>query len=358
MLSVFRNKVFVVAFYLFCSAFVFGMWVWGADSPYTSFNGDPRSTLTDLLHGTAHKPFVERMLVPLLTRGIYALAPEDGWNQLRASLLEIPKVQKETLRLGWETHYLPEYLIALTLVFGALVGFTFVCRAFFSTLYLTDQATRNALPIGALLSLPPFFHVGTHYIYDFPALLFFTMGLLFMVQKRWSPYYLVYLGGCLNKETMVILTVAFLLLFHQRMKRRTMVLHVGAQVAVFAVTKAIVMYHFAPNPGHSFELHIFRNIHYLLLPYTVITLLVGVIIIALVFYDFRQKHFVLQRTTWLIVPFGVLMILFGLVDEVRTLYEIFPIYFLLIAHTVLFSFLRLPYRLRSVPGSDRGNNAE
>jgi len=341
-----RNKILASRIHVLASVVVFTMWVWGADNFSTSLNGDPRSTLGAILHGTAHRPFVERMLVPILTRGVYALADEERWNDLSRFLLKIPKIQEETTRLGWETQYLPEYIIALGLALGSLIGFAFVFERFYSSLYETYDVVTNALPTLAVLCLPPFFDVGTHYIYDFPSLLLFTMGLLLMQKRKWTLFYPVFIIGCLNKETMVILLVGFVLLFYQRMSRRKMLLHVAAQLGIFAIVKGLAMYQYGANPGSSLEFHLYRNIHFLLLPYNVVTLIVGAVIIGLTVYDIKEKHILLRKMAWLIVPFAALMVVFGLVNEVRALYELFPIYFLLIAHTVLFSFLKLPFKLK------------
>ena len=222
--------------------------MWGADTTYTSFNGDPRSTLSDLIYGNAYHPFVQWALVPFLTRTVYDLAPQTLWSGLAEQLLAVPKVQKEIVRLGWEPHFLPEYLIALTFVFLSLVSFVFTVRSLLASLHDTQDEITNAVPLVDLAWLPPFFHVGTHYIYDFPALFFFTVGALYMLRLNWTAFYPIYIIGCLNKETMVILSFGSLLLFFRRMKSVLLPKYMGVQLLLFAIIKVFLLGKFAGNP--------------------------------------------------------------------------------------------------------------
>jgi hypothetical protein len=346
-----RKKSLVNSAYLLSAAIVFTMWVWGADTTYTSFNGDPRSTLSDLIYGNAHNPFVQRALVPFLTRTVYDLAPQTLWSGLTEQLLTVPKIQKEIVRLRWEPRFLPEYLIALTFTFLSLVGFVFIVRSLWSSLYDTQDEITNAVPLFALACLPLFFHVGTHYIYDFPALFFFTLGVLCMVRLNWTAFYPVYIVGCLNKETMVILSLGFLLVFFHRMKSAMLLKHVVIQLLLFATIKIFLLDQFAGNPGGVLELHLFGNLHNILLGYSVSTLLIGAAIGILVWYDLKEKHFALRRLSWLLIPFGMVMLFFGWISEVRVLYEIFPVYLFLALHTVFFSFLKFPLQMKPILSS-------
>ena len=344
--DLFKDNRFVALMYLLATVFVFATWVWGADSPYTSLNGDPRSKLSDLIHGTADNPFVQRALVPFLTRTIYGIVPETAWKSLSETLTSIPKVSKEMARLGWEPEFLPEYLIALSLACCSLALFPFVLRSFFNDLYVTETSAINAVPLATLFCLPVFFHVGTHYIYDFPALFFFSTGLLVMNRKQWFSYYLIFAAGCFNKETMILLAVAFVFLFYKKMRTSGIAGHLTAHLLVFGTIKLLLLSWYGSNAGGSVEFHLFGNLHNLLYGYTFTNVVLFTVVALLVLHDFGKKHGVLQRTAWLIVPFGVLMVCFAWLDEIRDLYELVPIYSLLIAHTIAFSWMKVPYALR------------
>lgn len=346
MISVSGNKRLWGFLYAGAASIVFAVWVWGAETPLTSINGDPRSTLDGLVYGTAHNPFVQRALVPLLTRTVYGAIPAAARETVREKVSSVPKVLREAGRLGWDLTYLNEYLIALLFSFSALLLFPFALRALFASLYAAEETVVALVPLAAMAALPPFFLVGTHYIYDFPVLLLFTLGLLLLIQRRWLLYYAIFAIGCVNKETMVLLALPLLLLFRTVLPRRQLASHLALHIVLFAVTKGTLMLAYAGNPGGAVEFHLWGNIHTLLMPYTLSALISAAFLAALIWYDFDRKHPVLRKGAWLLLPFAGLMLLFGTATEVRALYEIFPVYALLIAHTVLFSVLKRPFALK------------
>ncbi len=333
---------FLVALY------VFGIWVWSADTPTTSFNGDPRSKLSDIIYGTAHKPYVYRVLVPLLTRSAYSVLSGPSLDTLEQRLLRLPKVQKETLRLGWERDFFIEYLLALSLAFLCLLGFAFAIRALWNTVYDTEPRMTNLVPPVALLGLPPFFPTGPHYIYDFPTLFFFTLGLTLLIKERWTLFYPVFVVGCINKETMVLLTFLFLMLYRNRFSEKGLALHTGAQLLIFGSIKLLLMNTFAENAGNVLDFHLYLNLHMLLMGYGLTTLIIGGLLLWLIFHDYASKPPALRRSLLVAVPFGLLLLWGGVLTELRDVYELYPIVLLLSLHTVLFSLCRFPYALKNV----------
>ena len=158
--SYFQKKSFVSFLYVIVSIYVFLVWILSANTLYTSFNGDPDSKLSDLIKGTAHKPYVNRMLVPFLTRTLHSTISESSWESFEKSLLTIPIIEKETERLGWEQEFLSEYIIALFFVLTALIIFPFVVRGLWNYFYETDIHISNTIPIIVLLILPTLFWTG------------------------------------------------------------------------------------------------------------------------------------------------------------------------------------------------------
>jgi hypothetical protein len=332
--------------YAAAALFVFAVWVWGADTVSTSLNGDPRSPLTGLINGTAHTPFVHRALVPIVTRALVGVIPLSCRQWMSESLMASPKFRKEAARLGWDVQEIPEYIVSLALALVSLVALPFVVRSLFVSLYEADVFVTGLVPLGILLGLPPFFLMGTHYIYDFPALFFFTAGFLLLVRKRWYLFYPVYAIGCMNKETMVLLVVAMVLVHGREMPSRKLSLHLLAQLVIAGMIKAALIVTFRNNPGSSVEFHLFGNIHNLLLPYTFENAFFLILLCVLVFHDFRSKHPVLRRAAWLLLPFVLLMFSFAWLGEIRDLYEIYPLFGLLIAHTIAFSLLKRKFTLK------------
>jgi hypothetical protein len=201
----------------------------------------------------------------------------------------------------------------------------------------------------AVLCLPVMFQAGTHYIYDFPAMFFFTTGLLFMVQRKWLLFYLVYALGCINKETTVLLIVAFVLIYYRSLNKPALLKHISMQLLIFAITKTVSMILFSNNPGTNLEFHFFGNLYNLIFPYTLSTLFFFVLFAILILYELEKKPFVLRQAFVLIIPFVALTFTFGWIEEARDMYEIFPVVFLLFAHTIFFSIFKIPYSAKALP---------
>lgn len=347
--SLLRSRSIVVVLYTLVAAYVFGVWVWSADTPTTSFNGDPVSELSDILYGTAHKPYVQRVLVPLLTRAVHTTVSGPTLDTLEHHVLQIPKVRKETLRLGWETEFFVEYVIALAFAFLSLLAFPYVVRSLWLMLYHTGQEITNVVPLIALLTLPPFFPTGPHYIYDFPTLLLFTLGLALLLRGRWPLFYPVYLVACLNKETTIMLTVLFLLLYARTLPTPRLLAHAGLQAFIFGIIKMMTAIQFAENGGNVIDFHLYLNIHIGLMGYGLTSLLVTALVLWLVFCEFSGKHPALRTSLLLAVPFGLLLLWGGVITELRDVYELHPVVLLLALHTVFFRLLKMPYSIRPLP---------
>lgn len=345
----FRKRILVVLLYLFAASYVFGIWVWSADTPTTAFNSDPRSKLSELIYGTAHKPYVHRVLVPLLTQAVCSVISGPSLDSLELNALQLSKVQKETARLGWETDFFAEYMIALTFAFAALVAFPFAVRKLWSTLYETTPAVTNFVPLIALLALPPIFPTGPHYIYDLPALLLFTLGLLLLIEQRWALFYSVFVLGCLNKETMLLLVPLFGMLYWRKMPKTKPVLHLSVMTLLFALIKTVISIAFSANQGDVMDFHLYLNLHILLTGYSWPTFVIGSFMLWLVCYDYSNKHGVLRKSMFLVIPVGFLVLVSGVITELRAVYELYPIVLLLALHTVFFTLMKSAYRANPFP---------
>lgn len=325
MKSILEREQTVRVLYLIAAAVIFVMWVWSADSPSTAINSDPRSKLSDLVYRTAHKPYVQRMLIPVITRSIHGILPRETWNSVLQPVRSLAKTEKEMIRLGWEDDFFAEYVIAFAAAFLFFLPFPFLARQLWSLVHPAAGGFANLAGLAALAVLPTVFHVGPHYIYDLPALTLFTAGLVLLLQRRWSLYYLVFLAGCLNKETMLLLLWAFLVLHVRRLDTTKLLLHSAAHVIIFALVKLLTMSAFAGNPGPAMEFHLYGNLHELLLGYSWTGLLVGGITAYLILHNLYEKPHELRMLATLVIPFGLLILVFGVVHELRAAYEILPV---------------------------------
>src|SRR3982750_997720 len=105
----------------------------------------------------------------------------------------------------------------------------------------------------------------TNFIYDFPALFLFTLGLLLMVRQRWRAYFVVLGLAAINKETAILLPFVFGLYFVRRrelLNAKFWALLL-AQAALCLVVKLGINFVFRDNPGQVVEHHFHRNLELL-----------------------------------------------------------------------------------------------
>jgi hypothetical protein len=285
-----------------------------------------------------------------LTRGISHLVPADARTSIEASLLKIPKVRKEMKRLGWEDTRLLDYVIALLLAFASLVAVPFVIRRLWTQIYVAPGWIGQALPAVVVVLLPTVFSTGPHYIYDFPALMFFSLGFLLLLQRRWTRYYPILVIGLINKETMAFLLVVFAALYWDQMTRREFSAHLALQAALVVLVRTVLGVLFAANPGPLIDVHLHANIHSLLLGYSFPTLAWFILILWAVLHDLPAKPAALVKSALVVPMFLVAMVTCGTIVELRAAYEVLPITAFLASHTLLFSVLKYPCR----PSMERG----
>lgn len=297
------------------------------------FEGLWAARFPDMVYGKAYKPWVYRTLLPSTVRGVSVLLPDP----VKESADKLGHEFKLEENLGWDADYFAEYLIALILMFFCLVGFAIVIRALFSACFKSSALITNLIPLFALAGLPAFFKYFS-YIYDFSTLFLFSFGLLLLFKKKWYVFYLIFILGCLNKETIILLTVVFAIhSFKCRMDRTKIIQHIALQGSIFAVIKIILFIAFKDNPG-GFTVHGFwmflRNINKIASLYTLPTLAAYIFIALLIFYKWRNKPSFLKSGLWIIIPLICFAMYSGYVDELRGYYEIFPIVFLLTVHSI------------------------
>jgi len=206
----------------------------------------------------------------------------------------------------------------------------------------------DLFPLVLILMLPAFMGYSV-FIYDYPVLLLFAAALLFIAQKRWRPYYAVYVLALLNKETAALLPVVFAVTQYDSMSRRNLARHVAAQIAIAVLVLGGLWWVFHDNPGAVTEFHLRRNLAWLADPrnYAVFIELgpsplaprglpvwvpVGLnlpfiaLVGALVAAGWRFAPALLRRSLpAILLPILPLQLLFGFVDETRVWYEALPV---------------------------------
>src|SRR4029079_17206285 len=182
---------------------------------------------------------------------------------------------------------------------------------------------RFVAPLIAVLALPVFFSKGTHYLYDFPPLALCTLALALLARGRLRAFYWVFAVGTLNKETMILATLVFVLTAWRSLPRAALLKHVAAQSLLFLAIQALLRLIFAGTPGGAVEPHLEKNLILVASSNGPLTLgLLGAIAL-LVLARFDRKPALLRKSLALLIPLGVSYFCFGIYGEIRVFYEAF-----------------------------------
>ena len=278
----------------------YGLWAFLFTFLHFAANQEnPEATLRALTDFEAPKPFQPRVLVPLL----------GSWLDLAVGRV-----------IGLRSIYRVLDFIAC---FGTLVTFSRLLRKTtalpnpqFGSLLLLYPMLWNYCVFGRLL-----------YPYDIPAILFFTLGLLAIAERRWHLFYVVFVVGGLNRETICFLTVAYVASAWGKVAFRTLLGHVSLQLALFAGLKLALGWVFAENEGSTVGFLLQRNLTALTsvnIDTARLALAFGLlwVFIPLAWRKLPSFH---RRLLWVVPAFVAAMTVFGLLSELRIYSELLPI---------------------------------
>lgn len=286
--------------------------------------GFDRATVSGMVYGTAYKPFVYRTLLPTLVRVSTTILPSATPVALKKAIAGSPRLVQAIRKMDWEEDFLPEYCYATVFMYASLVGFVYALRHFLTSVLPEIPWTwRWSASIAAIAGLPPFFWYQ-NYLYDFPTLLFFALGLLLLHQRRWLLFFPVYALSCFNKETTILLTVLTFWTLRDGSPRREMWRVVMIQVVIFAASRVVLDFAYGGNPGMFIELKIFPHNLSLLTSYSLTSFVVVLACVFILASSWRQQPAFVRYAllvTGVLLPAGLL---FGFADELRDYYETYP----------------------------------
>jgi hypothetical protein len=302
-----------------------------------NINGYERAMFSEMVYGTAWKPFVYRTFLPTTVRLISKVIPEDIHNTLSQKVESSKSMMLVLEKLKWESEFITEYLIAMVLMYFSLLGFVYVFRKLFDEIYSSPLWFKNLISIILLLAILAMFQPNySNYVYDFPALFLFTFGLLLLWQKNWNYFLLLFLISCFNKETTILLTLIFAIHFHKNVEvtKKFYYWFITIQLIIFTAIKIILLILFKNNPGGFVEFHLIDRNYLLFNGYSLITFITLLIIVLSIFSKWNEKPKFLKDSLWIAFPLLFLTLFLGFFDELRDYYEVFPVVVLLISFNI------------------------
>ncbi len=300
---------------------------------FPGINDDKPSMFGDMIYGKASKPFVYRVLLPATVRMLSAPVTQTLRNTISNKIEDSISLNKLFKKLKWEKELAVEYSFAMLIMFLSLWGFSIAVRYLFILFYNTSPWFADSVSVLALLGLPTMFQY-TSFIYDFPLLLLYTLGLIFLYKQDWIKFLIIFLVGCINKETTILLTLVFFIFYKSGLKKELFNKLLIAQLAIFFFVKSLLYFVFKNNPGTFIEFHLIDHNLRLLTGYD-LTLAAAVLgLILLVFFKWNEKPNFLKISLSMLIPLVILTLFLGYLDELRDYYEVYPAVIIFIVHSI------------------------
>ena len=277
--------------------------------------------------GTAYRPFAYRVFLPIVANILNPLVPKRAALKFDTVLDTIVGNQIIMKKLRGNK-FLRQVAIILLIMYLSLVGFVFAIWRLIKDLGYGSK-TQCIFPLLALIGCIPFFN-GFGYMYDLPVLFFSAMGLLFMFEKKWRWFLIIFACATLNKETSIFLFAIFAIYFYKKMSGREFLLLSAYQISIYGLLHGIIMFVFRNNPGSIVEWHFDDQVDYLKSVIQTTPLLIVywttaiAIITTLIVYKWHDKSLLLRTALWVLPVFLILYILWGAPREIRGLLEVYP----------------------------------
>ncbi|HMF94617.1 MAG TPA: hypothetical protein VKE96_09995 [Vicinamibacterales bacterium] len=256
-----------------------------------------------LVAGTASTPYQYRVLVPLMVRGLLFAHVVDANTQMIAfAVIQVVA------------------LVLLALVF----------RAYLSR-FVPDSVVCSTAALTLFAVLPFNYFNLPYYPYDIPSVLFFTLGLPLIYDRKWRWFYPLFVAATINRETSIFLTVVTVFVLFDRVSPRVLALLAGSQIAIWTAIKAALWVIYADNRWMGYGLYQFQlkvNLATLVeRPLKAVIALAtwGCLWMAVVIWHKRIRDPFLRRTLWTVPVFIAGMFFVGFIIELRIYGEVLPI---------------------------------
>lgn len=171
-------------------------------------------------------------------------------------------------------------------------------------------------------------------VYDLASAAFFAFGLGLMARQEWDGYFLVFVLGCMNRETMALLPLVYAVHFWGKMSWRLWTVVLLYQGLLFGVVRVCLMILFSSSPGAAFWFRLSENVNIFLdRPWwgLVHWLLLG-LVMWLCVRRWREQPRLMRSAFVVMMPvLMALYLVFGWIGEVRVFAEMYPVMWLMMA---------------------------
>ena len=140
------------------------------------------------------------------------------------------------------------------------VAFAYSMRYLVRLLYVTDDLIADMAPAASLLLVPAIFIGNWTAIYDPLVLVTGALGLILILKRMHTWYYVFFPLAVLNKITAIIFTCGFVAREFRKVSNTRLVVHIAVQIVIWAVLMAGLTLLFKDNPGTKAHFQLFWNL--------------------------------------------------------------------------------------------------
>jgi hypothetical protein len=207
--------------------------------------------------------------------------------------------------------------------------------SYWNALIIFIPMTWNYITINGLVD-----GAGLFYCYDIPSLTFFSLGLIYFLEKKWIYYYPIFIFACLNRESACFISLAGALLTSNFCTQKcntflkankNIIFHVFIQAIIWFTLRIVLSLNFKDSPGVFFEephsminflkTMVVGNSHWAMEnPYWFLTLFSGLWIIPLI--NYKNLNSVCYRLLVVGIIYLIVLVLRSNMMETRVYNEL------------------------------------
>jgi hypothetical protein len=308
-------------------------------------DSQPFLNLDQYMHGTAKLPYQGRVLMAWVLRGGVRIP------HLAAFSAHLPLPLRD-----------PRILILFVTSWVSIVGSVLFTRRSLFCLTKNEPYSRWAsllVVYMAYFQFPLSFGLDFLLPYDLPSMFFFCACVYCVISSQMPLFYLFFVVGTFNRET-ICMAVLFLLLWRWQDAKRGRDLvrlssHILAQAALWIVIKLYLHHLFVANQAEigssSFYYKLGYNLHAIVKPqqWPELISVFGFTLPLVLIYRRWMKNAAMERAIYLIAAWFGVMMMVGVIIEIRIFSELISYMALAVGLIVYHRFLAE----ESQPGTDQ-----
>ena len=213
-----------------------------------------RASIEQMYDGDAHKPFVYRQLLPIVTKHIVAVLPDKA----RSNLEKSKSIEEEYAVAHISDKYHAEYVILYTLCYLAFLISILMMSNILSETIGSKLAGISAAMIFAILF--PLFETRGGYFYDFFELMFFTFTVHFALRGKWLILLLTIPIATLNKESFLFFVPLLYPFLKNNISQKNSSFIIALGIILSSSVYLWIRSQYTGNMGGTVEFHLMEHL--------------------------------------------------------------------------------------------------